>query len=699
MFGNPAGPAGAASTLNTLTGPLDYEWFTGVNGDTLTSGGSSAAGVFTPRDTVAFSESEVLSSGVAALMEAREEEEETRDAARSYGVDEDESPERTGTAAAASATDILGADPDPSFDDTTPREVLEELIKAYQAIVGDGKSTTGLEDFQRKLIEHAAEWNSAYQPPCDIRDMRHQLAQMLLAGTNNPDGLAEAHTILHNWRPALQSQNTLTPCAQAAPVTAFRSPIDELETIKQSAIYCTMAELGLRQYDDTKTERYLGVAAKWAKRCFKLRLELRDVHGPEFEEAVHLLIAIFNLQQLPVAADVLRDMYLQPGSTPQSPGQSPAYIAGSPGSVPSSNVRRPSTLEHQACGYDIDELDDHGFTKLIRAVRRGDIAIVGRCCDEWRADIEVPDAKGKSALLHAVERKDPAMVTKLLDLDADIENTFGDLTVLHHAIQLHRSEMVEILLARGAQIKTTIPAGEKVIGETQNCDLKGRTTLMYAVLNSNASEDSIEIISTICGGLEQSEKDVCDSERFTALHHALSPRNGATVSYALVKTLLDRGVSLDIRGPEGETPLFSAVKRKKSQIIELLSSPRYATETQLNKQNAAGRTALYIATKYNGYETVRLLLDRGAKFDQNGSLDQDLMDPGVSPDVSKLIKQARSSQPPTTPSQAAPSSQRSRTPSMPSMTSTPSMSTDASSGSRRSRLARIGSSLFHPSGK
>ncbi|OCT47082.1 hypothetical protein CLCR_02272 [Cladophialophora carrionii] len=569
-------------------------------------------------------EDEHSSPGIEALVDTGEDEEEIQE------TSEHGDP-------ATTRADVVEADPDPSFDDTTPREPLEELIKSYQESVQQGRvagddDLEKVEEFQRRLIEHATEFNQTYEPTHDVERMWLDLSHILSARAR----LEEAHDILNTRFPSNpQGRVRLTTDALLQTESEPRTPTDAHTRLLQSDFYYALADLQLQQYEATQDSVFLHAATKWAKRCYRLRLELRDTGIREFRESVRLLVLVLKLQQLPVAVDVYTRLYLQGAATASPPTPPPTPVAEPPALAPA------------------------------RAVKRGDVEKVD-LYHRHGADLEVRDKAGKNALIHAVENDEHPhlVVTKLLERGADVESTYKGLTALHYAIYLDKPTVVRLLLSKGAKIKSTIQAGETTSTEPGELDLKGKTTLIYAVLRMNApptpevrrSVSSLEghnaIISTLCERLQQEQKDAPDSDNLTALHHAVH-----TKSIEAVKTLLDQDVNPNVKDRQGKTPLHYAAERKLKNIVKLILN---ASTTEINLTNNAGRTPLFVAARWNEFEIVELLLARGAGFDSNASLDRRLRPPDINRNTEKLLESTKTTRHGRADSISTASSSRSR---------------------------------------
>ncbi|ETI25564.1 hypothetical protein G647_02338 [Cladophialophora carrionii CBS 160.54] len=613
-------------------------------------------------------EDEHSSPGTEALVDTGEDEEEEEiEETSEHGDPATTQADVVEADPATTQVDVVEADPDPSFDDTTPREPLEELIKSYQERVQQGRvvgddDLEKVEEFQRRLIEHATEFNQAYEPTHDVERMWLDLSHILSARAR----LEEAHDILNTRFPSNpQGRVGLTSDALLQTESEPRTPTDAHTRLLQSDFYYALADLQLQQYEATQDSVFLHAATKWAKRCFRLRLDLRDAGIREFRESVCLFVLALKLQQLPVAVDVYTRLYLQDVAAPSPPTPPPTPVAEPPALAPARSVRSLSSNELAPEWFDINEPDGEGSTWLIRAVKRGDVEKVD-LYHRHGADLEVRDKAGKNALIHAVENDEypHLVVIKLLERGADVESTYKDLTALHYAIYLDKPTVVRLLLSKGAKIKSTVQAGETTSTEPGELGLKGKTTLIYAVMRMNASptpevrrsESSLEghdaIISTLCERLQQEQKDAPDSDNLTALHHAVH-----TKRIEAVKTLLDQDVNPNVKDRQGKTPLHYAAERNLKNILKLILD---ASTTEINLTNNAGRTPLFVAARWNEFEIVELLLAHGAGFDSNASLDRRLRPPDMNRNTEKLLESTKTSRHGRSDSMSTASSSRSR---------------------------------------
>jgi ankyrin repeat protein len=204
---------------------------------------------------------------------------------------------------------------------------------------------------------------------------------------------------------------------------------------------------------------------------------------------------------------------------------------------------------------------------------------------------------GPVDLIEAVRRQDRAAVDDLLRKGADVNARQGDgATALHWAVQLDDLDTMAALIGAGARV------------DAAN-DL-GATPLMVAC--TNASSTAVRAL------LEAgADPNAGPAGRETPL--MLAAWTGSTDA---VKALLDAGAAVNAReASRQQTALMWAASQKHPEVVRLLVSRGADLEARTAASPAAGRrkemagyTALIFAARNGDVESVRALLDAGAKI-------------------------------------------------------------------------------------
>jgi ankyrin repeat protein len=217
--------------------------------------------------------------------------------------------------------------------------------------------------------------------------------------------------------------------------------------------------------------------------------------------------------------------------------------------------------------------------RLARALPLGRIAVAGSALVVIACLVAAWLARGQ-LLLAFVHRGWTAGVRVMLDLDGGLlgyQDPAGD-TPLHHAVARNRLELVELLLARGADPRVRAYDGETPL----HCAYHG--------------VDAVRML--LAAGVEV---DAQEGAGRTALMYECA--RGEVES---VRELLKAGASPDMADRQGLRPLHCGCNQP--AVVSLLLE----RGVQVDAATADGRTALMMASAGGSVDSVRLLLDAGA---------------------------------------------------------------------------------------
>lgn len=244
---------------------------------------------------------------------------------------------------------------------------------------------------------------------------------------------------------------------------------------------------------------------------------------------------------------------------------------------------------------EIDEMDEHGRTRLSRAAESGDKEIVQMLLATGEVDINGRDGEHKETpLIWAAKNGHTAIVKLLLDAGADVnvkEQELGE-TALTLAIENGHETIVQALLDRGADVHQRDFSGHTPLFTTtwQNGGTMMKLLLDRGVDVTARNEDEQTPMFSTC----------------------------AYGNVELVKLLLDAGADIDPIDAEGRTPLFFATALHQRDIMSLLLE----RGSDINARDKEGRTAIYSAVGSGDKDVVNLLLSTNTvdiyNKDENG---------------------------------------------------------------------------------
>ena len=241
------------------------------------------------------------------------------------------------------------------------------------------------------------------------------------------------------------------------------------------------------------------------------------------------------------------------------------------------------------------------------------------------ADVNTPDGEGKTALMAAIQSRNPEAVKLLLEAGANLhaKNSSGE-TALHVAAAGGYGNIVSKLLEKGADVAGT--------------DNQGRTALFFAIqqghydtaeqlISANAAKDIVDVNGNnlLMSAAESSNLKLIQLMLNQGLDVNAENNNGETAfHYALnnddaVKLLLEAGADINKADKQGYTPLMKAVSLCRPEVVKLLLNSKADTA----HKSTNGDPIIALAAESGNAEIVQMLIDAGvdtsASFKRNGN--------------------------------------------------------------------------------
>lgn len=230
-------------------------------------------------------------------------------------------------------------------------------------------------------------------------------------------------------------------------------------------------------------------------------------------------------------------------------------------------------------------------------------------------------------LIFATANNKPEVAKFLLKKGADVNaRASNGHTALHYAAAYGPVDLVKLLLQKGAPVNFDVK--DNAQGDDPGC-----TPLLYAAanghleivkillkkgasVNAKASYNTIHVSAT---PLIAATKIASD---YTKLGGGPLPGTRADTTKKhgypeVVKTLLTKGASIDLKDNFGRTALYYAAINGQAEVVQLLLERGATVDAKENR----GITPLLMATQNQDMEVINLLLDKGA--DPNASMKGD----------------------------------------------------------------------------
>lgn len=273
-------------------------------------------------------------------------------------------------------------------------------------------------------------------------------------------------------------------------------------------------------------------------------------------------------------------------------------------------------------------------------------------------DLEDADDKGKTPLIHAVEKSDLPAVRWMVEHGArlDARDEKGE-TVMHYAVRHARLAVIDYLFAVGAPTSARNRQGRTPLGVYDNTGQgsdylsllmgrsipMGRNLAMLAVYDGNDEKleeaikagDDVNLLDDVGGGIAQ---------RITA-HAIANPRIWELLGQAGYK--FDEAKVLWGHGKDGKPdeyiPLLHryCIKSDKPKVSADLVRMMVRAGANPDVLDATGQTALHRAIKEQNVEVVKVLLEEGADHTIRLGRTTTMQMARASEEIKKLLAQYR----------------------------------------------------------
>ncbi|QSP94772.1 ankyrin repeat domain-containing protein [Marinobacter salinisoli] len=269
--------------------------------------------------------------------------------------------------------------------------------------------------------------------------------------------------------------------------------------------------------------------------------------------------------------------------------------------VPGKTEYMSELLESHA---DIDLANDGGWTPLMHAVLKGNIAAAELLISSG-ANLEAKSRDGLTALhFTAIDSSyfnranDTKLAQLLISAGANVNaRQKDDSTPIFEAIASNRPDILQLFLEAGANPDAS--------------DEDGMTALMFAVLNGNTH--AVQALISAGAYLERK-----NDRGQTALHIAVLPADVGDRSNdaQIVRMLIRSGANLNAHQDNKKTPLFKSIIYNRAEVRSILLE----SDANPDLTDANGDTPLMMAVFLTGnIEAAKALIDSGADLDATNS--------------------------------------------------------------------------------
>ena len=240
---------------------------------------------------------------------------------------------------------------------------------------------------------------------------------------------------------------------------------------------------------------------------------------------------------------------------------------------------------------DLWKRDSAGYTPLIYSILYSNVETFV-CLTEARADVNRADYNRWSPLSHAVNCRNYEIADKLINSGAIIDWAgYDGLTPLMIAHINRDSRIIALLEKAGARLRSE-----------HNLIIKKNQLIKAAYDGDSAFVE--KLLSEI------DEFDFKDKMGRTALIAACEKSK-----ISIIRTLLEKKVSVNVFAKNGETPLLISIKKGDTEIIRLLVEKG----ADINVYDSSGKTPLIAAVESGSETDAAFLISNGADVNRKSS--------------------------------------------------------------------------------
>jgi uncharacterized protein len=238
-------------------------------------------------------------------------------------------------------------------------------------------------------------------------------------------------------------------------------------------------------------------------------------------------------------------------------------------------------------------------SNLFKGINKGEIKLVEQSIKggflKKPVDINTKNEDGKTALMIAIDRRQPEIVKLLIEKGADlnVQDKHGNTALTFTILNIAQSNMAELLIEKGADVDLQ--------------DKDGITPLMKTLIFS--SDEAIKKLDDLgYNRIELNPKLKANAELSASLQE-LAKRVGIAESEKIARILIEKGADLNIQDNSGRTALMLAIALNKKEIAKNL----IMEGADINIKDNAGITALKQALDKQQSEIAKILIENGAK--------------------------------------------------------------------------------------